>query len=328
MMQQVALGVTGSGDPKFTDDSDCIADVTSSISERGPLNMSHPDSTSCALMFTERPPFDQFPLSDRFLGKIAARLEYLFSLDNLASVHMEITNFSPTNASVCPVGRLTLANDVIFTTDDDGNVTALINNTNLGFQPNFAPTGVKVTFYENVHHVNYIALICEPEILSCDTVALEYENITWNGSDVTVVTQSHGVIQLPGGWFAMLSVEKVLVCVSLMEEQIGDEEPEFSMTEYIKSILTLVGLILSIIALLVTLVTHTLFPSMRTVPGLCVINLSLALISAQSLFLVAPHLVIYPTGLQCSRRSAALSLAGHLSMDEPYGVQGLQNILW
>ena len=257
--------------------SDAIADDVSPVDDLS-LNV-------CVWTQTLTPIQETLPPSETFIDEAITNIRTILTSAEHSLTHatVEITNFAPETISddVCPVGMLTEETDILFTSSGE----LVINGTGWKVDPHSAPSGFSLVIDQDSHTVQYFVLLCEPEILKCDAIHMDYDRLTVKGSDVIVASPSHDELYLKGGWFALLPDHRLLVCVEAIPAP-----SLYSHKEYIDSILTATALILSIIALAVTLVTYGLFPSMRTVPGLCVMNLSSAILLAQLFFLFAPHL--------------------------------------
>ena len=127
-----------------------------------------------------------------------------------------------------------------------------------------------------------LGILCMPSVLSCDKVFFEagkYEVVD-------------GIANIPlydtfvaGDDYAVVPGEGIAVCSDALPNVtavVGEGDSVF------EGILTVIGIVLSLLGLLIALFTYSLFPRLRTNPGLGIMNLSVALFIAQLLFLVAP----------------------------------------
>ena len=172
----------------------------------------------------------------------------------------------------CVTGRKVKRSGVIL--NESGTEFLYISLTKLMYKLSDVPFLVDLEAMENNAEYIVDALVCEPQILSCETkiiYAKEYQNnnstITLNKANTDVDQFSH--VKLENG--------KALICSVILqgvEEEAGDEFP--AATE-----LSLVGGILSIVGCVSTFVTYCLFPSLRNIPGKIVMNLCVALTIAQ-----------------------------------------------
>ncbi|XP_028416393.1 putative adhesion G protein-coupled receptor E4P [Dendronephthya gigantea] len=78
---------------------------------------------------------------------------------------------------------------------------------------------------------------------------------------------------------------------------------EESLDEVIQSYLTVIGISLSITCLLTVVMTYARFPTLRTIPGLVLLGLSLSLLAYQALLLASPYTTSYGCKASNSSRS-------------------------
>ena len=120
-------------------------------------------------------------------------------------------------------------------------------------------------------------LICEPQIFSCDRFSLP-ENEYYEEEDRLI---ANGYEPIVAGNYALLPDNKVLVCFDALVEYT-------SLSSIVQGLLTLIGLILSMLGLAFTLITYSLFSTLRTMPGKGIMNLAASLLLAQLLFELSP----------------------------------------
>ena len=188
----------------------------------------------------------------------------------------------------CVTGRKVKRSGVIF--NESGAEFLFISLTKLMYKLSDVPFLVDLESSEG--NADYIvdALICEPQILSCETkiiYAKEYQSnnlsITLNKANIVIDQFSH--VKLENG--------KALICSVILqgvEEEAGGDFP--AAVE-----LSLTGGILSIVGCVLTFVTYCLFPSLRNIPGKIVMNLCIALTIAQLVMALSIFFTFH--GLAC-----------------------------
>lgn len=119
---------------------------------------------------------------------------------------------------------------------------------------------------------------CLPHIFECDKAVLDASEFELDQD----VPKLHGHKDpLFSNDYAMVGNGSLLVCLNALSNAATS-------SNVAEGWLTLIGISLSLLGLALTLVTYFIFPSLRTLPGLGIMNLSLALFLAQLLFELAP----------------------------------------
>ena len=141
------------------------------------------------------------------------------------------------------------------------------------------------------------ALICEPDVFSCDTVTFRADEfidmgellVLYGGTSQEVKIRKRNVIRVDSN--------AIVLCASLLSNLTGIiciNKTDIS----VKSALTLIGNILSMACLAFTMTTYCMFEELRTRAGKCVMNLCTALFFAQLSFQVSEMFLSY--GVACA----------------------------
>ena len=128
-----------------------------------------------------------------------------------------------------------------------------------------------------------VATFCQPEIFSCSRILVDGNSYQTVGDSI-IVDGFEGVLVGPSMYANVMNHSSVVVC--------SDALPNVTVTVedsgVVEGVLSVVGISLSLCGLAFTLLTYSLFPVLRNIPGVCIMNLSVALFVAQLLFEVAP----------------------------------------
>ena len=200
---------------------------------------------------------------------------------------------SPLELPSCRTGRLMMSTDVVFSKVGDMSSrtpTHLIHNsTGLRYGYGLVPMGLILSMNQTTELThNYFGLFCQPQIFDCEKILISRNkpggfDWTLNGTELVIGDQ-----QLEEDSFLVVSDTDVLVCRDVYDILTEKQESKPSTDSLVQGILTLIGNILSPLFLVFTFLTYCLFNTMRTVPGLCIMNLCVSLSSAQILFQLSP----------------------------------------
>ena len=200
----------------------------------------------------------------------------------------------------CSVGTSRIRNKLVFLGYDLSRgtfpPTFIDTNTSLTYKTDEVP--VCLSWQVNVSEPSgwfeqYAALVCEPDILTCETVTFQAGEYIDMGKSLLL---RHSETNVSKRDVFRLDSDTIVLCAALLpnltiqHQTIWQESPGEG---DIKGILTLVGNIFSMICLAFTMVTYCLFPSLRNVPGKSVMHLTIALFLAQLSFQVSATLVSY-----------------------------------
>ena len=136
---------------------------------------------------------------------------------------------------------------------------------------------------------SFAALVCEPDILSCETVTFQKNDYLDNGGSLVLFKGTPEEVEIPEKTVFRLESKAIVLCAS----QLGNvtvihaaDRDRNTTDATVKEILSLIGNILSMICLAFTMATYCVFKEIRTQAGLCIMNLCGALFFAQMCFLV------------------------------------------
>ncbi|KAI0214621.1 hypothetical protein LSAT2_000266, partial [Lamellibrachia satsuma] len=200
----------------------------------------------------------------------------------------------------CSVGTSRIRNQLVFLGYDLSRgtfpPTFIDTNTSLTYKTDEVP--VCLSWQVNISEPSgwfeqYAALVCEPDILTCETVTLQADEYIDMGKSLLL---RHSETNVSIGDVIRLDSGTIVLCAALLPNLTIQQQtiPQDNQWEGdIKGILTLVGNIFSMICLAFTMVTYCLFPSLRNVPGKSVMQLTMALFLAQLSFQVSATLVSY-----------------------------------
>ena len=278
-------------------DLECAYDLET-FTPSSDMNTTNTTTTrySCIIAHVGRRGY-QFPLSKWTIRdwerKLSKQLQEPHA--NISHVTFKYLLFFPTpkGHEICQSGRLVMSRNLVFSKVVDLDAFQpdylLENNTGLWYSYDDAHLGVEMSINSELEQeMIYFGLFCQPDILFCDRTVLDTDTLSlpWsiNGSSLWV-----GEIEVMEGSFVHMIAGKFLLCREAMEliRKQFPEEPQ-SLDSLVQGILTLIGNVLSIAFLVFTFITYTLFPSMRTVPGICIMNLCVSLSLAQLLFQLSP----------------------------------------
>ena len=104
-----------------------------------------------------------------------------------------------------------------------------------------------------------------------------------------VTLKASGLIFYPGEY--LLEKESILVCTNRLDFLKSNNFNIF-FTNYFQHILTIVGLCISIVCLAITILTYSLFPELRTLPGKTIMGLCITMLTAQLLVLLNRYFTV------------------------------------
>ena len=280
--------------PKTTLDLDCKYDIENNIRMMSGTNTT--TNHSCLLAYIST--YNQLlPLNDVFVyswgKKVRQEFEKLDQMIQHASLKYLLFDPESQGQDICSSGQPQVSRNLVFSRvvalDEHESDYVMNNDTGLWYKYDNAHLAFEINVNSLLEEeIIYFGVFCYPPILSCDRTLVESDSLTVdvirNGSSLYI-----GTVEVTDGSYVQLSTERYLVCREYMERgktQLPQEHE--SLDSLVQGILTLVGNVLSIAFLVFTLITYTLFPSMRTVPGICIMNLCVSLSLAQLLFQLSP----------------------------------------
>ena len=140
------------------------------------------------------------------------------------------------------------------------------------------------------------ALVCEPDIFSCDTVTFQADEYTDMGETLMLYGGTSQEMKIHERNVLRLDSNAIVMCASLLSNLTGILVTNNDGNEtdiLVQGILTLVGNIVSMACLVFTMTTYCMFEQLRTRPGKCVMNLCVALFFAQLSFQVSDTFLSY-----------------------------------
>ena len=140
------------------------------------------------------------------------------------------------------------------------------------------------------------ALVCEPNIFSCDTVTFQADEYTDMGKLLKLYGGTSQEVKIRERNVLRLDSNAIVMCASLLSNLTGILDMNNDGSEIdilVQGILTLVGNIVSMACLVFTMTTYCMFEQLRTRPGKCVMNLCVALFFAQLSFQVSDTFLSY-----------------------------------
>ena len=136
---------------------------------------------------------------------------------------------------------------------------------------------------------SFVAFVCEPDILSCETVTFQKDDYLDNGGSLVLFKGTPEEVEIPEKTVFRLESKAIVLCASQLRNvtviRPADRDRNTDDTT-VKEMLSLIGNILSMICLAFTMAIYCVFKEIRTQAGLCIMNLCGALFFAQMCFLV------------------------------------------
>ena len=140
------------------------------------------------------------------------------------------------------------------------------------------------------------AMVCEPDIFSCDTVTFQADEYITEGESLVLYGGTSHEVKMFERNVLRLDSKAIVLCASLLFNITGtininhdDNKPHIS----VEVILTLIGNCLSMACLAFTMTTYCMFEEIRSRAGKCVMNLCGALFFAQLSFQVSDAFLSY-----------------------------------
>ena len=274
---------------------------SSSSSSSGSSGSSN--TTACALVYIGTNYYG-FPLN-QWIHKIwgeslSSQLEEF--KDKFTRVAFKYLMYDPVpqGHDLCPSGRPVVSENLVFVrlnveTFSQDPDAVLDNVTGLFYEYKEVHMGVEFTTNGEGSETDMVhyGVFCQPHVLFCNRTLVDVTllpvDASINGSSLYI-----GNAEVRQGYFIQLSMDKYLLCVEAFDavRRLFPNEPE-SLDSRVQGILTLIGNILSIIFLSFTFTTYLVFPSMKTVPGICIMNLCVSLSLSQLLFQLGPLFAVH-----------------------------------
>ena len=136
------------------------------------------------------------------------------------------------------------------------------------------------------------ALVCVPDVMSCDTVTFHADEYIAMGESVVIYDGTPQEVSILERNVLRLDSNAIVFCSSLLSNLTG--VLYYNTTDnFVGGVLTAMGSTLSMVCLLLTMTTYCLFEQIRTRAGKCVMNLCVALFFAQLSFQVSDTFVSY-----------------------------------
>ena len=140
------------------------------------------------------------------------------------------------------------------------------------------------------------ALVCEPDIFSCDTVTFQANEYIDMGESFVVYKRTLQEVHIRERNVLRLESNAIVLCESILSNLTGIlRNNRFIQTadSTLQNILTLIGNILSMACLVCTMTTYCMFKEIRTRAGKCIMNLCGALFFAQLSFQISRTFMSY-----------------------------------
>ncbi len=208
------------------------------------------------------------------------QLEY--TLGNLGNqIELHLMNYNIFKYPVCKEGVLNAKENIIFLQILGINYasTSYLNSTFYILDD----VPIHMSGENSSNRIN--ALLCE--IPTCEKVLLTKDEIIKGPSGILINTKA-GSVNVSSRDYVSMANGSLLVCQSVVT--IGESNstiiPNTAML-----VLSSIGSAISLLALLITLVTYLIFPKLQTIPGKCVMSLTICLFLAQLVFLINPVFV-------------------------------------
>ena len=161
--------------------------------------------------------------------------------------------------------------------------------------------GMAMTAYEKNQTMNstFWVTICKADLYACAMVSFSLDEYV--KTNESVLLKGSGVIL--NGTDYLMNNDTVFVCIKKLNF-LAAEQYVFFAKSSIQGWMTMIGSSLSISCLLLTLIVYSLLSSLRTLPGKCIMSLSLSLLLAQLLL----ELNLYFTTIKLLCKAVAMGL--------------------
>ncbi|CAH1240436.1 ADGRL2 [Branchiostoma lanceolatum] len=201
---------------------------------------------------------------------------------------VDVDSFQCRNGTI---GRVYDYMDFIFMTDQDNNTILHVNSTCKSFsEEEFTVYSVSMHASKFGELTTQIAqvLVCVDET-SCPIVPLnQSEYQLFPNNSLLYLACGYGDYLMPPGEYCIINGQPhVVFCENSTTDDSGiDYEPVEALNAITADrVVTFVAMVVSLTTLAVTIVTYLLFSSLRTLPGLTILNLSTSLFLSQVVFL-------------------------------------------
>ena len=161
----------------------------------------------------------------------------------------------------------------------------------------FTETPVIMSWRYNDTWINsQAALVCEPDIFSCDTVTFQANEYIDMGESFMVYNGTSQEVHIRERNVLRLESNAIVLCVSIISNLtviLGYNHDSKTADSTVQNILTLIGNTLSMACLVGTMITYCMFKEIRTRAGKCIMNLCGALYFAQLSFQMSRTFMSY-----------------------------------
>ena len=204
-------------------------------------------------------------------------------------------------SSVCLQGSAKIRHDIVLLGDrfslETFPSTFLVRSTAQEYNVSEVPILVS---WRDIHSTGIgwneiiTALVCEPDIMSCDTVTFQADEYIAMGESLVIYDGTPQEVNILERNVLRLDSNAIVFCSSLLANLTGVLYLYSNTTDsFIGGVLTAMGSTLSMVCLILTMTTYCLFEQIRTRAGKCVMNLCVSLFFAQLSFQVSDTLVSY-----------------------------------
>ena len=225
---------------------------------------------------------------------------YALSFYHLMQINIFVFNHDANDTSgTCLQGSPKIRHDLVFLNDDTFPNTFLSTFHVMSTAQLYAVAETPVIVSWRLKHLTNdgwiespTALICEPDIFSCDTVTFRADEYIDVGELLVLYSGTSQEVKISERNVLRLDSNAIALCATLLTNLtgiIGINNTSIS----VQSVLTLIGNILSMVSLAFTMTTYCMFETIRTKAGKCIMNLCVALFFAQLSFQVSETFLSY-----------------------------------
>ena len=241
-----------------------------------------PDSVKCTVVFFDSMTFSNLSVELK-LGDLAHNL-----FPNIEVFHTLLLNHNPASGISC-AGGARFQRMTQFQVAKGGLVKVRSRKTRQVFESSRDP--LIMSRQQGESHMNMWSIVCRMDVentncsvkikqdaMSTIDICLKYVLTDNNSTETNTILLNSGK-RLRSGEFMRSATGDILVCVDLYDK--------LHQTPYNKLLIVVcVGYSMSLVCLLVTFAIHIRYRALRTLPGLMLMNLIIALFFAQLLFLL------------------------------------------
>ena len=213
------------------------------------------------------------------IEQLLTYFEYEFVMEYKVDINLYLTNHNFVRNTSCQFGVFnTYSSDDVEIIRRDSEEYTFITSKQTMFKLKDVYLFVNLFVLNSnirVKETSYSVSMCETKVLNCSKIYLEPVAYTLQ-SDGSIRIEKSGVVTSE---FEMCG-HRAVVCADLLNR-------DRNYSPRLQGELTLAGNCISEAFLAYTLIVHAMFPSLRTVPGRCVMALSLSLFLAQLMFQVS-----------------------------------------